>query len=126
MNDATLGIVTDEASTSEEITKHIQAFAKELELASDQNLEFGANFYQIAGRTIFRDFIYLTNAVFRADHIFYKKVGFYKSFPQRKIKKRLSNAIFSWLIFIKPIRKIIHQKFIPGMVAPYIKILNKI
>ncbi|MBN2060190.1 MAG: NAD(P)H-dependent oxidoreductase [Deltaproteobacteria bacterium] len=122
----TSGIVTDEFKTSADITRHIQAFVKELELASYQNLEFGSKFYQVAGKAIFRDFIYLTSAVFRADHIFYKRSGFYKNFPQRKIKKRLYNTIFSLFISIKPIRKIIHGKFIPGMVAPYIKILNKI
>lgn len=122
----TSSIVTDEATTSEEITKNIQAFAKELELVSDQNLEFGDRFYRVAGRTIFRDFIYLTKTVFKADHIFYKKFGFYKNFPQRQIKKRLSNTIFSSFLSISPLRKKIYRRFIPGMVAPYIKVLNKI
>ncbi|MBN2059031.1 MAG: NAD(P)H-dependent oxidoreductase [Deltaproteobacteria bacterium] len=122
----TFGIVTDEASTSEETTDYIYAFAKELEFATYDNLEFGSKFYQVAGKKIFRDFIYLTNAVFRADHVFYKKFGFYNDFPQRKIKKRLTNAIFSLFISIRPLRKKIHERFITSMVAPYVKILDKI
>ena len=98
------GIVTDEPAKSEEITEHIKAFAKELELASDQNLEFGTRFYQVAGGKIVRDFIYSTHAVFRADHIFYKKNGFYRNFPQRKIKKRLSNAVF-FIVYVHQTHK---------------------
>ena len=118
-------IVTDEAVTSEDITAQIHAFTKELEMADEQNLEFGSKFYKTAGKIIFRDFIYLTNAVFKADHAFYKKAGFYSTFPQRKLKKRFRNAVFSFFISIRPLRKVIHRKFIPSMVAPYIKVLNK-
>jgi len=122
----TSGIVTDEHKSSEDITIHIRAFAKELELVSDQNLEFGAKFYRVGGAKIFRDFIYNSSAVFKADHIFYKKFGFYKDFPQRKIKKRLSNAMFSFFLSIKPVRRKIHKDFIPGMVKPYKKVLTRI
>jgi multimeric flavodoxin WrbA len=120
------GLVTDEHRTSEEITTHIRAFASELKLTDEQNLEFGDRFYRVGGQKIFRDFIFNTSAVFRADHLFYKKMGVYQDFPQRKIKKRISNAIFSIFVAIKPMRKKIHQKFIQGMVAPYKKVLRKL
>ena len=122
----TCGFLTDEHRTSEEITRHITAFAKELVLANEQNLEFGDRFYRVAGKKLFRDFIYTSHAVFRADHIFYKKIGTYKDYPQRMLKKRVSNAVFKFFMSIKPIRKQIHAEFIPGMVAPYKKVLNKI
>jgi hypothetical protein len=122
----TCGFVTDEHRSSDEITSHIVAFAKEIELALEQDLEFGARFYAVAGRKLFRDFVYATRSVFRADHIFYKKIGAYKDFPQRNFKKRVSNVIFGLFLSIKPIRKQIHTKFIQGMVAPYKKMLNKI
>ncbi len=96
-----------------------------MEIAGLKNLEFGAGFYQVGGGKIFRDFIYATSAVFKADHLFYKKTGMYRTFPQRKLKKRLQNTIFSFFVAIKPVRKKIHQDFIPGMVAPYIKALKK-
>jgi hypothetical protein len=47
-------------------------------------------------------------------------------FPQKKIRKRLSNSMFSFFLSIKPVRKKIHQEFIPGMVAPYKKVLKKL
>ncbi len=122
----TSGFVTDEHKTSEDITRHIQAFARELELGNEQDLEFGARFYRVGGGKIFRDFIYNTSAVFRADHLFYKKIGVYKGFPQRKVKKRIFNAILSFFVAIRPMRKKIHQKFIPKMVEPYKKVLNKL
>jgi len=122
----TAGIVTDEHKTSRDITTYIQSFARELALASDQDLEFGPRFYRVGGTKIFRDFIYNTSAVFAADHAFYKKHGVYKDFPQRKLKKRVTNGIFSLFMAIKPTRKQIHKKFIPAMVAPYKKTLNKL
>jgi multimeric flavodoxin WrbA len=119
------GVVTDEAGTPDQVTQEIIGFAKGLELACATGLEFGTNFYGVGGGKIFRDFIYNSSAVFKADHQFYKRHDVYQSLPQRKIKKRLFNAIFS--IIMKPafIRREIHKKFIPAMVAPYKKILNK-
>lgn len=122
----TCGFVTDEYRTSEEITRSIAAFARELELAHEQDLESGAKFYQVAARKLFRDFVYQTHAVFRADHVFYHKMGLYKDFPQRNFNKRLRNAIFGMFMSIRPIRKKIHAEFIGGMVTPYKKVLNKI
>ena len=122
----TTGIVTDEHAASGEITGHIRAFAKELELVNENNMAFGARFYRVGGSKIFRDFIYNTRAVFSADHSFYKKHGFYKDFPQRQIKKRLLNISFSFFLCIPPLRKRIHKDFIPGMVAPYKKVLRRL
>jgi len=119
------GLVTDEHGTSEEITAHIQGFAGDLELANSRGLEFAPRFYRVGGYKLFRDFIYNASAVFAADHLFYKQHGFYRDFPQRRIKKRFSNAMFKALLSIKPIRKRIHKDFIAGMVAPYEKVLNK-
>ncbi len=122
----TCGIVTDEHNTSEDITSHILAFSKELEIADDQNLEFGDLFYRVGGKKIFRDFIYSNSAVFKADHLFYKRKGFYKDFPQQRIKQRWSNAVLSFLVSIKPLRKEIHKKMIPKMVEPYKKVLTRL
>jgi len=120
------GFVTDEYETSQEITDRIIAFSRQFELADQKNLAHGHTFYHVGGKKIFRDFIYNSSAVFRADNIFYKKFGFYDDFPQKKIRKRVSNAMFSFFLSIKPVRKKIHQKFIPAMVAPYKKVLKKL
>lgn len=120
-----IDIVTDEYASSNDITGQITAFAHKLAIAEQTGLDFGAKFYQVGGGKIFRDFIYNMTAVFRADHIFYKKIGMYHTFPQRQLKKRYQNALFSLFVAIKPVRKKIHHKFIPGMVAPYIKVLKK-
>jgi len=120
------GFVTDEHGTSEEITRQLHAFNQEIELACEQDLEFGGNYYQVAGKKLFRDFIYETSAVFRADHKFYRRTGVYKDFPQRKYKKRYQNAVFKAFLAIRPIRKKIHAAFVPGMLAPYKKALGKL
>jgi multimeric flavodoxin WrbA len=120
-----VGVVTDEHGTSKAVTARSQAFAGELALACRRNLDFPPRFYRVGGAKLFRDFVYNASAVFAADHKFYKKHGFYGDFPQRKIKKRLSNAIFRAIMSIGPVRKRIYKEFIPGMVAPYEKVLNR-
>ncbi|MCP4022161.1 MAG: hypothetical protein GY729_09990 [Desulfobacteraceae bacterium] len=122
----TFGLITDEHKTSQDITDHILAFEKQLTLLQENEVEFAPSFYRVGGQKIFRDFIYTTRAVFKADHLFYKKHGHYKDFPQKKIKKRVNDHIFSFFMGIKPVRKKIHNKFIPGMVAPYKKVLKQL
>ena len=120
-----IGMVTDEHETTEQVTEQIDAFIRNMLLAEKNDLVFGPKFYQVGGGRIFRDFVYATSAVFRADHIFYKKMGLYETFPQQKIKKRFKNALFAFFMGLKPIRKKIHQEFAAGMVAPYKKILKQ-
>jgi multimeric flavodoxin WrbA len=121
-----LGIVTDEHESEQAITDHIKAFTKNIEIAEKKDLDFAPSFYSVGGGKIFRDFIFNSSAVFKADHLFYKKMGIYKDFPQRQLRKRISNAVFSFFVSIKPVRKQIYKKFIPGMVAPYKKALKKL
>jgi hypothetical protein len=120
------GFVTDEYDTSKKITDGIIAFSRQFELARQNDLEHGYSFYRVAGKKIFRDFIYNRSAIFRADNIFYKKFGFYSDFPQKEIKKRVFNGIFSFLLSIKPIRTKVHKELIPGMLSPYKKQLKKL
>jgi len=120
------GMVTDEHGDRDEITARIRDFARSLELAADKDLDMGARFYRAAGGKLFRDFIYATSAVFKADHLFYKKTGFYEDFPQKQIKKRIFNALFYFFMSLAPVRKKIHEKLIQGMVAPYKKRLKKL
>lgn len=122
----TFGFVTDEHQTSEDITSQIQAFEKEITLVAKNEVEFSPTFYRTGGQLIFRDFVYATRSVFRADHKFYKHHGKYNSFPQKKIKSRIKDQLFSLFLSIGPIRKKIHAQFIPGMVAPYKKKLKKL
>jgi multimeric flavodoxin WrbA len=118
--------VTSEGSTAAQVTADISAFARSIEKGHEQNLVMPPTFYSTGGLKLFRDFIYNASAVFKKDHKFYKKQGIYSDFPQRQIRRRLSNAFFSFLLSIGPVRKQIHLKFIPGMVAPYKKKLKKL
>ncbi len=120
------GVVTDEFASSDEISAQIKGFAQNLDIACKTDLHFAASFYSVGGGKIFRDFVFNTSAVFMADHKFYKKQHVYGSFPQRKLKKRFYNALFYLFVSIKPLRRQIHRKFIPGMVAPYKKLLKKL
>ncbi len=120
-----VGTVTDEHETPDLLTGQIRGLANRLALCEKHDPGFGRGFYEVAGGKIFRDFVFATSAVFRADHIFYKKMGIYRSFPQRRLSKRLKNGIFAFFMSLKPARKKIHKQFIPAMVAPYKKVLEK-
>ena len=120
------GIVTDEHGDRDQITAQLRAFARNLELAADEDMDMAPRFYRVGGGKLFRDFIYAASAVFRVDHLFYKKTGFYEDFPQKQVKKRIFNALFYFFMSMTPVRKKIYQKFIQGMVAPYKKRLKKL
>ncbi len=120
-----IDIVTDEYASSDEITRQITAFAQKLQIAEQTGLEFGPRFYQVGGGKIFRDFIFNMTGVFQADHQYYKKMGMYDTFPQRQIRNRMQDAVFSLFMSAKPVRKKIHQRFISSMVAPYKKVMAR-
>ncbi len=120
------GVVTDEGPSSREVTDQIRDFARSLDLARETNLDFGPSFYRVGGQKLFRDFVFNSSAVFRADHLFYKAHRVYDTFPQRRIKKRLNNGLFSLVMTLPFLRRRIQKRFIPGMVAPYKKTLEKL
>jgi hypothetical protein len=74
--------------------EQIRDFARSFELAANNDMETPSRFYGTGGNKIFRDFIYATSAVFRADHLFYKKMGTYKDFPVDRSEKEYPMPFF--------------------------------
>lgn len=81
-------------------------------------------FLGVAGMKIFRDETYgHLRFPFRADHLYYKKHGYY-DFPQKLWKVRLQNALMALLLKVKPIREKISAEMTKYMVAPFKKVVG--
>ena len=80
-------------------------------------------FPAVAGSRTFRDFVYLATAIFRADHLFYRKTGFY-DFPQRKRAQRFSNFSLYMAMHIPSVRKKVQAQMTRLTLRPYEKIVG--
>jgi multimeric flavodoxin WrbA len=120
-----VGFVTDEYNSSREIDNRIDALGFNLVKLSLKKYIKPVNFLGAGGMTIFRDNIWgEIRFPFIADHKAYKKMQVY-DFPQKNIKVRVQNAIFSLMIKIPSFRKEIYQnQIIPSMVTPFKKYIN--
>ena len=112
------GFVSDEYSTSKEITALIKKLAADLIWAMENDADRPETFLGGGGRKVFRDFIYKTKFVFRADHLFYKENKYY-DFPQKELRARLFNTIFPPLMKIPPVRKNFQKNLTRFMFRPY-------
>ncbi len=116
-------IITDEAENSETLDRLLAESAERLHRAIDHPIRTPRMFPAVAGSRTFRDFVYLTTAIFRADHLFYRKTGFY-DFPQRKRAQRFSNFSLYWAMHIPSVRKKVQAQMTRLMLRPYEKIVG--
>lgn len=82
-------------------------------------------FFQVAGRKLFRDFVWSNSAIFSADHRFYKEHDFY-DFPQKDLSKRLQNLGLHMAFSLPFVRKVTWPNIVRIMVAPYRKVVEKL
>jgi len=81
-------------------------------------------FLGVAGMKLFRDDIWgRLRFVFRADHLAFRRMGFYKTFPQRDIRNRLLLALMMPLLNFKWFRQGFFQHIEEQMVSSYKKVL---
>ena len=120
-----IGVVTDEQSSSKTTDNLIRDFAKRASWGLEQRYITTDTFLRVGGFKVFRDDIYgPLRTVFNADHIYYKKNGYY-DFPQKRVGLRMLNTVLRILLKIPPIRKrVFTQEIIPGMVTPIKKVVN--
>ncbi len=119
-----IGIITDEYESSETITALLQDFALQLSWVLQNDLVKPQTFLGFSSHLIFRDFIYLTRGVFRADHRYAKQAGIY-DFPQKKIKLRAQSLLLSTMNGIRPLRKQIQRDMKHHMIGGLQKIANE-
>jgi multimeric flavodoxin WrbA len=112
------GVASDETDPDTEIDR----LAQRLDYAIKHNYMQPNNFYGVGGMKIFRDVIWLTRGIMKADHRFYKKHGFY-DFPQKKIGTVLKMYLVGALISSPKIKAKTEYKINEAMIAPYKKII---
>lgn len=71
-------MVTDEYSSSEQLTAVLQGFAEKFTWTIERNTKLPVNFYGHAGRLIFRDFIHLAHGIFVPDQQYHTVKHFYE------------------------------------------------
>ncbi len=120
-----VGFVTDEYNTSGEIDSRLDALSFNLIKLSMKEYIKPINFLGAGGMTIFRDNIWGDiRFPFLADHKAYKKLKVY-DFPQKNIRVRVQNAIYSLMIKIPSFRKEIYKnQILPSMIVPFKKYIQ--
>ncbi len=112
------GVASDETDPDTEIDR----LAQRLDYAIKHQYIQPKNFYGVGGMKIFRDLIWLTRGMTKADHRFYKKHGFY-DFPQKKFGTVLKMYLVGALMSSPKIQAKIGDKLNERMIAPYKKII---
>lgn len=117
--------ITDEYESSAEIDKLLQSLAERLLQFAREDYMKPANFFNIGGTKILRDYIYGRGRFpFQADHRFYKKHGLY-DFPHKEYKSRITNSILMLLTKIPSIRNDIYSRRLKiEIIKPLQKVLN--
>ena len=83
------------------------------------------NFWGVGGLTIFRDLIWQMQGMMKADHEFYKKNGFYDSFPQRHKVKTAAMYLVGAMMRNEKLRKKMGGRMTEGMVMPYKAVIDQ-
>ena len=115
------GVATDEYDADE----GLDALSKSMCFALDTKHTAPQNFYGVGGMKIFRDLIYQTRGMMRAEHKFYKKQGIY-DFPQKKKLTSLKMYLVGALLSNEKILSKMGNAMNDGMLAPYKKMLEKL
>ena len=102
----------------------IESAAGKLCYALENHYEKPRNFYGVGGMKIFRDLIWVTRGLMKADHEFYKKRGLY-DFPQKKFGQMLLLSALGAMVRNPKILAKMGNKMNEGMVAPYRKVVEK-
>jgi hypothetical protein len=113
-----IGFVTVEYDTSEQITSLLQNFASQLMIYLENDVKKPSTFLGQASHLIFRDLVYTSKEILRADHLFYKKHKLY-DYPKTSWGKQLEIILLRILLkkpearnhitknMIKPLEKVL-------------------
>jgi multimeric flavodoxin WrbA len=118
-----VGIVTDEYDSSATVTDLLQRFAYDLSEMLNKNIKKPTTFLAISAHTVLRDFVYGERAIFKMDNRVYKEQGLY-DFPQKNLKKRITNRALSMLFSIPSIKKQAQNDMKHNIIKPLQKVLE--
>ncbi|MFI3283988.1 MAG: NAD(P)H-dependent oxidoreductase [Erysipelotrichaceae bacterium] len=114
------GVATNQSEPALQLTQ----LAQSLDYALEHKVVRPANFYGVGGSKIFRDLIYLMQGMMKADHLFYKKHGFY-DFPTNNKFKVLKMKILGSIITHPSVQKKLKGQLSKHMLAPYEKVIKE-
>ena len=116
-------IITDEPEDTALTNALIRSAAERAVQFSLAGFSKPQMFPSVAGHIILRDAIWGNlRPVFRADHRYYKSHGLY-DFPQYQYKKRVSLAIFSLFMSLRPVQKKAKPAMKDHMIQPFARVL---
>lgn len=109
--------VSDEGA-AESIDACVDAAADTAVDAARSGFVRAPTFRGVAGMKLFRDELWgPLRPVFQADHVAYRRLGFY-DFPQRRWGERLLTRVAYWALQIPFLRRQFRAKMVEGMVYP--------
>jgi multimeric flavodoxin WrbA len=119
-----VGVLTDEVASPAELDAQLAQAARDLVRALDQDARTPRLFPAHAGTKLFRDFVYLTSALFQADHRHYRAHGIY-DFPQDAWRARLQNALAGLAMRLPPVRRRVLGGMRKLMLTPYRRLVER-
>ncbi|MBN1468682.1 MAG: NAD(P)H-dependent oxidoreductase [Fusobacteriaceae bacterium] len=118
-------VISDEVDNSAEMNERLKNAAKSLEYFIENNITVQSAFYYISGQKIFRDFIYRSRGIFKADHDYYKKIGYYDFANRNKLTAFIGNLL-GILLINKKIRSEFLKRVREGMIMKHKKVIEKL
>ena len=120
------GIISDSSGTSQEIDRYIEQAVEECVYNSKEGVSRPMTSLGVGGIKIFRDDIWgPLRMVFPADHKAFRKLGYYKTFPQRSFTNFLMHVFVVPLLSIPPVRKVFNAQMKEQMIVPLKKTVAK-
>ena len=125
VNDGNLaGLVTDEASSSEELDAMLDRFCTDIVKKAEAGFKRPPCFEGLGGKKLFRDEMYGNlRFVFRADHDYYRTHGWY-DFPQNDHKTMMKNRIAIAATSSNKVKNVIRKEMRKRMLMPYDEFLE--
>jgi multimeric flavodoxin WrbA len=114
-----VGIISDECGTSAEIDALLDQLATNVLGYAKINASRPMTFLGVGGIKLFRDDVYgRLRTVFPADHRAYKRMGWYKTFPQASLFNFFMNTFVAPIVNIPAIRRKFDQYSKQQMLMP--------
>ncbi len=121
-----VGIVSDECGTSAEIDGLLDQLGAALLAGAQTHASQPMTFLGVSGIKIFRDEIYgQLRTVFAADHRAYRRMGWYKTFPQANLGIMLLNTFVAPIVNLPFIRRKFDKVMKVQMAQPLRQVVAK-
>lgn len=120
-----VGTVSDEVERSAELTALLAEAADKLIRGLDRPLRRPRMFPAVAGSKLFRDFVYLATALFRADDRYYRRHGVY-DFPHKQLGRLAGDRLLRLALHLPPLRSKVQRDMRRLMLRPFEKIVGPV